>query len=190
MIPFNHLGWFFNLCASSAYPKAAVEALCDAIKDVSQDASVLDLGAGTGIMSTYAHNCRDDLRFVAADPSEGMLKYVPAHVRAVTAKAEALPFADNAFDAILLGEALHHFDDPRIAFGEITRVLNAQGVLFIYEFDPSAFLGKTLCLAEKLLGEPGHFFTPDNLKAELEAHGLSVQINRHGWRYSLTSRSI
>lgn len=106
MIPFNHLGWFFNLCGSSAYPRAAVEALCEAIQNVAQGASVLNRG----------------------------------------------------------------------------------GVLFIYEFDPSAFLGRSLCLAEKLLGEPGHFFTPGQLKTLLEGHGLDVQINGHGWRYSLTSR--
>ena len=28
-----------------------------------------DLGAGTGIVGGYAHRCRSDLRFVAADPA-------------------------------------------------------------------------------------------------------------------------
>ena len=187
MIPFNHLGWLFSRFGSAAYPKAVVDDLCEALKDVMQGGSVLDLGAGTGIVGSYAHGCRSDLRFVAADPAEGMLRYAPGHFEKVTARAEALPFEANAFDAVLAGEALHHFDDPGDALEEIARVLRGGGVLFVYEFDPSTFLGRLICLAEKLLGEPGHFYPPQVLAGKLEAHGLSVRIGRHGWRYTLTA---
>lgn len=185
MIPFNHLGWFFNRFGTAAYPAAIVRELCDALQVVPKNGAVLDLGAGTGIAGNYAHDCRGDLRFTAADPAEGMLHYVPAHVEKVAARAEELPFGDNAFDAIIAGEALHHFDDPAIALREISRVLCGGGMLFVYEFDPTTFKGGMICRVEKLLGEPGNFYAPGTLSGMLEAHGFTVRVSRHRWRYSL-----
>jgi len=188
MIPFNHLGWLFDRFGKAAYPAAVVQELCDALQGIRENGTVLDLGAGTGIIGNYAHGCRRDLRYFAADPAEGMLRYVPEHVEKVTARAEALPFDDNAFDAVAAGEALHHFDAPHDALREIARVLRTGGLLFIYEFDPSAFFGRLIFLAEKLLGEPGHFYPPETLSAMLEAHGFRVSVSRHGWRYTLLAR--
>ena len=188
MIPFNHLGWFFNLFSASAYPAAVVATLCDTLQTLPGGARLLDLGAGTGVMGNYAHACRSDLRFVAADPAEGMLCYVPSHVESVIAKAEELPFENNAFHAVVMGEALHHFDDPHRALGEIVRVLGNGGVLFVYEFDPSTLTGGFICRAERVLGEPGHFYTPERLQELLEAHGFAVTVNRYRWRYTIVAR--
>jgi demethylmenaquinone methyltransferase/2-methoxy-6-polyprenyl-1,4-benzoquinol methylase len=190
MIPFNHLGWFFNLCDSTAYPSEAVDDLCLALKPLQNGALILDLGAGTGIMSNYAHACRNDLRFVAADPAEGMLKYVPEHIQTVNAVAESLPFDSDRFDAVLVGEAIHHFQEPASAFEEIARVLKNGGLLFVYEFDPSTFLGAVVHYGERLLGEPGNFYTPEALQKILQQHGFDVVINRHGWRYTVNARLI
>ncbi len=185
MIPFNHLGWLFNVFGTASYPKAATEGLCSFLQPVADSASLLDLGAGTGVLSELAFSCRDDLRFVALDPAEGMLKFSPHYVQTRTARAEALPFDDESFEVVLIGEALHHFQEPDTALQEIARVLTKEGRLFIYEFDPGTFMGRGICMAEKLLGEPGHFYAPEVLKGMLEAHGFSVEINRHGWRYTV-----
>jgi len=188
MIPFNHLGWFFNRFASRAYPATVIETLCAAVSPLPRQARLLDLGAGTGIMGRYALACRDDLRCTAADPAEGMLRYVPGGIETVSARAEALPFEDARFDAVLIGEALHHFGDPERAFGEIARVLADSGTLFIYEFDPSRPLGSFIRRAETLLGEPGRFFTPAQLQAALKRHGFGSFEIRGGWRYCLSAR--
>lgn len=190
MIPFNHLGWFFNLCASSAYPDEAVDDLCKALKPLREGAHLLDLGAGTGIMCSFAHKCRDDLHLTAADPAEGMLKYAPHYVETVKAVAEGLPFDDGCFDAVLAGEAIHHFDDPHKAFAEIARVLKSGGILFVYEFDPSTVLGRLIHFGETLLGEPGNFYTPKALQKMLQAHGFDATITPRGWRYTLNARRI
>ena len=185
MIPFNHLGWVFNAFGSASYPKEAIKGLCNFLKPVSTNGSILDLGAGTGVLSTFAHGCRDDLQYVALDPAEGMLKFSPHFVQTHTARAEALPFDDDSFEVVLIGEALHHFQEPEIALQEIARVLKKEGRLFIYEFDPGTFMGKSICMAEKIVGEPGHFYAPEVLKEMLEVNGFRVEINRHGWRYTI-----
>lgn len=187
MIPFNHLGWLFSRFGNAVYPRTVIEELYGAIRLVQSRGSVLDLGAGTGIATAHAYRYRSDLRYIAADPAEGMLRYVPDPIETVCAGAEALPFASASFDALLLCEALHHFDDPDAAFAEIARVLKADGVLFIYEFDPSTLPGRLLSRSEKLLGEPGHFYPPDTLVRMLETHGFSITAQRTGWRYTLTA---
>lgn len=188
MIPFNRLGWAFDRFGAAVYPRAVCAHLCDALRALPENAAVLDLGAGTGTLGRFAHGCRDDLQFIAADPAEGMLKYVPPQMQTVVARAEALPFENGSFDAVLVGEALHHFDAPHDALAEVARVLREGGLLFVYEFDPSTLLGKGLFWTEKLLGEPAHFYPPETLGGMLAPHGFDVRVNRYGWRYSLQAR--
>lgn len=188
MIPFNHLGWIFKYMGPFIYPRKVRESLCCFLKPVSNDASVLDLGAGTGIMSEFAYACRDDLQFTAVDPAEGMLKFSAEYVETHKANAEALPFEAESFEAILIGEALHHFQDVDKSMQEMVRVLKKEGRLFIYDFDSSTFMGKNICRMEKILGEPGNFFAPEVLKQILESYDFSVHISQYGWRYTIAAQ--
>lgn len=188
MIPFNHLGWVFKYFGSLIYPHAVRNALCHFLKPLSKDDSVLDIGAGTGIMSEFAHECRADLQFVAIDSAEGMLKFSAEYIQTHKAHAEALPFGAASFEAIFIGEALHHFQDVDKSIQEMVRVLKSEGRLFIYDFDSSTFMGKSLCRVEKILGEPGNFFAPEVLKQKLESHGFSVLVSQCGYRYTLAAQ--
>jgi demethylmenaquinone methyltransferase/2-methoxy-6-polyprenyl-1,4-benzoquinol methylase len=148
----------------------------------------LDLGAGTGIMSEFAYACRKDLQFTAVDPAEGMLKYSAEYIQTHQGHAETLPFEKDRFDAILIGEALHHFMDIETSIDEIVRVLKKEGKLFIYDFDSGTFIGKMICRVERILGEPGNFFTPGRLEEILKSHGFSVRIHQYGWRYTIDAQ--
>ena len=152
MIPFNHLGFVFSRFGYLIYPRAVINELDIFLKPLLKEASVLDVGAGTGVLSEFAYKCRDELKYVAVDPAEGMLKYTPSFLETHIATAEELPFQDNSFDAIIMGESLHHLSDTELAFEELLRVLKKDGKLFIYDFDVSTFLGKSICRIEKLLG--------------------------------------
>ena len=187
MIPFNHLGFIFKNFGSIIYPKVVLDELCIFLKPLSSQASVLDVGAGTGVMSEFAYRCNDELKYVAIDPAYGMLEFAPSFLETHIAKAEELPFEDNSFDAIIMGESLHHLRNPELAFEEAVRVLKKNGKLFIYDFDVSSFLGKSICLIEKLLGEPAHFYEPNALKKVLEDYGFCVEISQHKWRYSVSA---
>ena len=188
MIPFNHLGWIFKYIGPTIYPHEVRESLCRFLIPLSKSALVLDLGAGTGIMSEFAYACRADLQFTAVDPAEGMLKFSAEYIQTHQGHAETLPFEGDNFEAILIGEALHHFSDVEKSIEEIVRVLKKEGKLFIYDFDSGTLRGKMICMIEKILGEPGNFFSPRVLKPILESYGFSVDICQYGWRYTIAAQ--
>ncbi len=185
MIPFNHLGFLFKTFGPMIYPDSVRKSLCDFLQPLTSTASVLDIGGGTGVMSEFAHTCREDLDFTVVDPAEGMLKYVKAYVKTYKGSAEALPFDDNSFDLVLMGESLHHFKDVNEALKETVRVLKNGGKLFIYDFDVGTFRGKSICRVEELLGEPGNFFEPEVLLLLLDSYGFSAGFKQHEWRYTM-----
>jgi len=50
-----------------------------------------------------------------------------AHIDVVSDLAEPLPFADGAFDTIILSDVLEHAPDPALVWREMTRVLSPGG---------------------------------------------------------------
>lgn len=48
-------------------------------------------------------------------------------------------------------------------------------------------MGKGICIVEKLLGEPSHFYEAYVLKKMLEKHGFSVEVSQHNWRYTVSA---
>jgi len=97
---------------------------------------LLDVACGTGLMAAAAARILGTADTITGlDPSEGMLavarRRLPA--RFVTGRAEALPFADGAFDFLTMGYALRHVTDLQTAFREFRRVLRPGGRVLILE---------------------------------------------------------
>jgi ubiquinone/menaquinone biosynthesis C-methylase UbiE len=99
--------------------------------------SVLEVGAGTG--ANLEHYPAELDRLVLAEPEGHMAARLRARVAAlgrpaevVPAGAEALPFADDAFDTVVVTMVLCTVADPAAALAEIRRVLRPGGrVLFM-----------------------------------------------------------
>ncbi len=90
---------------------------------------VLDLGAGTGLLTQVVHDAGHDV--VAVDPSPDMLGELSTRLPGVTpavGTAEAIPVGDATVDAVVAGQAAHWFD-PAPAAREIRRVLRRGGTL-------------------------------------------------------------
>ena len=103
---------------------------------------VLDVGCSQGIASLIAarsgaadlvvgiDNELDRIAYAAADraaePSE-----VAARLAFVGGSGAALPFADDSFDTVLLGEVLEHLDKPDDVLAEVARVLRAGGTVAV-----------------------------------------------------------
>jgi len=90
---------------------------------------VLDLGAGTGLLTEVVLDAGHDV--VAIDPSPEMLAQLTARLPGVVTAAgtaEAIPLGDAAVDAVVAGQAAHWFDVVPAA-REIRRVLRPGGIL-------------------------------------------------------------
>jgi SAM-dependent methyltransferase len=94
-------------------------------------ARVLDLGAGTGVAAQAAAAAVGaDGTVVAVDPSSALLRRAGApRLQRVAAAAPGLPFADDAFDAIVANLVIGHFTAYTVALADLVRVLRAGGRL-------------------------------------------------------------
>jgi ubiquinone/menaquinone biosynthesis C-methylase UbiE len=139
---------------------------------------LLDLGGGTGALASrlagalHAH-------VTVLDPSPHMLAHVPRHPSLVpiAGVAESMPFPSRTFDAVLVSDAFHHVRDPRAAASEIARVLKPEGGALILEMDPRGCT-RMVAAVERLLGEPGHFFSPPELCALFASRDIAGRWRR------------
>jgi SAM-dependent methyltransferase len=90
--------------------------------------SVVNVGAGAGSYEPA------DLEVTAVEPSAVMrAQRPPGSAPAVDARAEALPFADDAFDAAMAVLSDHHWEDHARGLTELRRVARRRVVIFTWE---------------------------------------------------------
>jgi SAM-dependent methyltransferase len=93
---------------------------------------VVDLAAGTGRLSGRFLQLGVDV--IAVEPAANMRAVLedrfPA-VRAIVAAAESMPLDDAVVDAVVVGNAFHHFE-REAAMAEIHRVLRPGGALAVF----------------------------------------------------------
>jgi SAM-dependent methyltransferase len=92
--------------------------------------TVLNVGAGAG-----SYEPRD--RWVlAVEPSATMRAQRPADAApAIAARAESLPFDDDAVDAAMACVTIHHWDPPEAGLAELRRVSRGPVVIFTFDLD-------------------------------------------------------
>ncbi|MDQ2922974.1 MAG: class I SAM-dependent methyltransferase [Candidatus Dormibacteraeota bacterium] len=111
--------------------------------------NVLDVATGTGGVA-IALAAETDARITGVDISEAMLEQGRERVRRAEladriklepARAEALPYSSQSFDALSFTYLLRYVDDPAATVGELARVIRPGGHMASLDFyvPPNAF---------------------------------------------------
>jgi SAM-dependent methyltransferase len=92
---------------------------------------VLNAGAGQGTFSLRLAERGFDV--TSADASPAAVAVLEERVGGKVAQADVtdLPFADETFDAAVLGEVLEHIPDDSAALREVARVVRPEGILAV-----------------------------------------------------------
>ncbi len=118
---------------------------------------VLDLGGGTGDLGLGVGR-ELGAEVIVADVTPEMLRRVSPHpsISVRLTAAEALPFPDGHFDALLCSDAFHHFRDQEAAAREMARVVRPGGGVLVFEFRRTG-LGRPLVFAGAAARRAGLF---------------------------------
>ncbi|MEU9828267.1 class I SAM-dependent methyltransferase [Micromonospora chersina] len=156
-------------------PRYPEEALRWALDGRETPARVVDLGAGTGILTRGVLALGAEV--VPVEPDPGMRAQLAAATPGTTAlagSAEAIPLPDGSADAVLVGQAYHWFDKEP-AHAEIARVLRPGGtfapiwnvrderVTWVAELTRIAHLGDNAGDVTEKYADFGPAFTPVEL---------------------------
>jgi SAM-dependent methyltransferase len=126
--------------------------------------TVLNVGAGTG---SYEPT---DRWVLAVEPSPTMRAQRAADAAPVIcARAEALPFDDDAIDAAMACVTIHHWEPPQAGLSELRRVARGPVVVFTFDLDelPAWQLD---FLADGVALERSRFPTIEDVAAALGGH--------------------
>jgi len=103
---------------------------------------VLDVACGTGVLTrTVDERIGENGSVIGLDVNPGMLAVAARkapHIEWREGRAEALPFDDASFDAVVSQFGLMFFDDRDAAIREMVRVLRPSGYLAIAVWDSLA----------------------------------------------------
>lgn len=126
---------------------------------------VLDVGCGTGVVAISA--ARLGAKVVGSDLTPALLERAKEHSKLAQldiewkeADAEALPFPDASFDAVV--SQFGHMFAPRaeVAIAEMLRVLKPGGTLAFSTWPPEHYVGRFFALTSRYAPAPPPGFSP------------------------------
>ena len=96
---------------------------------------LLDCGCGTAPMLTLLHEKYPEKHYTGIDLTPRMIEAARAKgmagVELVVGDCENLPFAENAFDAVICCQSFHHYPNVQDFFNSVYRVLRPGGRLIL-----------------------------------------------------------
>ena len=151
----------------------ASEELCDSV-NLCQDHHVLDVAAGSfhASMAAARRWCEVTATDLPSDLSRRSRQRAEAEamgVRFVDGDAEALPFADQTFDAVISSFGAMFAQDQERAASEMVRVCRRGGLVGVAAWTPDGFIGELF----KLLAR----FAPSGIAGQAScAWGTSTRL--------------
>lgn len=137
---------------------------------------VLDLGCGTGLLTTRLAGSLGARLVVGCDLSAGMLQQAAERSRTarwVQGDAMQLPLRDGSADAVVSTESFHWIPDQAAAVADAHRVLRPGGHLVIGMVTPrTRVAGRLAAAASQAIGQQPHWPTPSELDGLLTGAGF------------------
>ena len=140
---------------------AAYDRMYALLRPVVRDKTVLELAAGTGLIAKHIANAAEYIE--VTDASERMIRQAERENHAENLHFSVqdmfcLPYADAAFNVVIVSNALHIVPQPEKSLREIKRVLKDDGVLIAPTFThaENSFPGKVKAFFMNLAGFPLH----------------------------------
>jgi ubiquinone/menaquinone biosynthesis C-methylase UbiE len=135
-------------------------------KRINDDATVLDLGCGTGVLSMQLGEM--GYTVFSLDISKGMLEQLAIKkenlpIQLFEGDIFELPFENEIFEGIITRWVLPHFSDWHLAVNESSRVLKKGG---IFIFDITSEENYSVVGAEKMLNFDTFGYNPYNKNAK------------------------
>jgi demethylmenaquinone methyltransferase/2-methoxy-6-polyprenyl-1,4-benzoquinol methylase len=162
--------------------------------------AILDIACGTGDLSFETLRQIPSAKMTGMDLARGMLDIFRQKARVrnkaiviLEGDVEAMPFADNSFDAITIGFGTRNFTRLEVAFSEIFRVLKPGGIFINLELSkPRRFPMKQLYafygrLILPVIGKnvsknsEAYSYLPDSIRRFPEREAIVAMLSRIGF---------
>jgi SAM-dependent methyltransferase len=150
----THAGWWQLHFTDGVDPEYEEQILPLADRHLARASRLLDVGCGEGQVSRRVAG--HGVAVVGVDPTPGQVATATARgggVRYARAAAEALPFANGAFDAAVICLTLEHLEPFEPAVHEVARILEPGGLFCCF-------------LNHPLLQSPGSGWIDDHILDE------------------------
>jgi ubiquinone/menaquinone biosynthesis C-methylase UbiE len=154
--------------------------------------NVLDVACGTGNLAIPA--ARKGAKVTGVDIATNLLEQARARAVAegLTADfregdAEALPFPDAQFDAVVSMYGAMFAPRPALVAAELTRVCRADGLVAMANWTPTGFVGKNFAINAKYLPPPEGLVPPVWWGKE---DVVKERFAKVGWKAETTPRSL
>jgi len=142
--------------------------------EVRQDATVLDVGCGTGnilkMISEIANINGYGLDIEKNMIAEAKQKCPTMNIQ--VSNCTETPFGNDKFDVITTCLAFHHFADKEGFAREVARILKPDGLLYITDPNLPIAIRKPLNLAFRVHRIAGFFGTPQEIEGIFRKYGF------------------
>jgi ubiquinone/menaquinone biosynthesis C-methylase UbiE len=173
------------------------ESLCEAV-DLHAGSSVLDVAAGNGNCSLAAARRWCDVTstdYVPALLDEGRRRAEAERlpIRFQEADAEALPFADASFDAVLSSFGIMFAPNHARVASELLRVCRSNGRIGLANWTPDGFVGRLFAVVGRHvpppagLTPPARWGTTDHLHDLFDASAAAIHANARTFTFRYRS---
>ena len=169
-------------------------------------ANVLDLGCGPGdVMIRLARAC-PSLKITAVDGSPAMIQLAQTAIEecglsmtisAMQGYVPGLPLPVGQFDAVLSKDFLHHLPDPMALWSEIRRLIKPGGFICVMDLRRPDSPEAAQKIVDVVTADEAEVlridfynsllaaFTPEEIREQLKAAALSLDVTMSGDRHML-----